>query len=273
MTTPTVPNSATSAHKPRPIVGGNWKMNSDRATGLALAKGVAAAVKPFEAAMDVAIFPPFVYLPLISEALCEAGSKVMLGAQDCYTAEKGAFTGEVSVGMLKDVGVSAVLVGHSERRHVMHEGDDFVTAKVDFVLGAGLTCVLCIGEKLEQRVTGQTDHINELQLERALKHTKPEQLGKLVVAYEPVWAIGTGKTATPQDAQAAQAHIRTVLGEMFGKDAAATIRIQYGGSMNAANAQSLMAEQDINGGLIGGASLKVEDFTSICQAAAASVKH
>lgn len=247
-------------------------MNTDRASGLALAKAVAAASKPLEAAMDVAIFPPFVYLPLISQALCDAGSRVILGAQDCYIAEKGAFTGEVSVGMLKDVGVSAVLVGHSERRHIMHEGDDFVTAKVDFVLAAGLTCVLCVGEKLEQRVTGQTDHINELQIERALKHTKVEQLSKLVVAYEPVWAIGTGKTATPQDAQAAQSHIRTVLAEMFGKEAASTVRIQYGGSMTAANAETLMAEQDINGGLVGGASLKIEDFTAICQAAAASAK-
>lgn len=268
----TTANAHAAAHKPRPIVGGNWKMNTDRASGIALAKAVAAAAKPLEGQVDVAIFPPFVYLPLISQALCDAGSKLILGAQDCYIAEKGAFTGEISLPMLKDVGVSAVLVGHSERRHVIHEGDDLITAKVDFVLAAGMTCILCVGEKLEQRETGETNHINELQIERGLKHVKADQLSRVVIAYEPVWAIGTGKTATPADAQSAQAHIRAVLKEMFGAEAAAGIRIQYGGSMTAANAATLMAEKDINGGLVGGASLKPEDFAAICQAAAASAR-
>lgn len=244
-------------------------MNTDRASGLALAKQVADRAKAADLteAVDIAIFPPFVYLPLISQALCDAGSKVMLGAQDCYIAEKGAFTGEISLGMLKDVGVSIVLAGHSERRHILHEGDDLISAKVDAILAAGLTCILCVGETLHQREQGETDHINELQVERGLKHVRPEQLDRVVIAYEPVWAIGTGKTATPADAQSAQNAIRLVLGELFGKAAAAGIRIQYGGSMTAQNAAALLAEPDINGGLIGGASLKPDDFLTICSAA------
>ena len=256
------------ANKPRPIIGGNWKMNTDRTSGLALAQGTARLAKAVEQTVDVAIFPPAVYLPLISQVLCDASSKVILGAQNCYIGEKGAFTGEVSVSMLKDVGVSVVLVGHSERRHLLHEGDDLLTAKVDTVLGAGLTCVLCIGEKLEQRETGQTDRVNELQLERGLKHTSIDQLARVIIAYEPVWAIGTGKTASNEDAEAAQAHIRTVLAAMFSADAAAAVRIMYGGSMNAANATALLAQPNVNGGLIGGASLKIDEFGAIVTSAA-----
>jgi triosephosphate isomerase len=253
------------------IVGGNWKMNTDRAGGIALAKATAAAAKAHPS-VQVAIFPPFVYLPTISQTLCDASSQIMLGAQDVYHADKGAFTGEVSVHMLKDVGVHTVLVGHSERRHVFHEGDDLVNAKVNAVLNAGLRCVLCVGEKLEQRQTGQTDTINERQVRHGLKHVKPDQLDRLVIAYEPVWAIGTGQTATPDDAQNAHAHIRSVVSDEFGKEAGARMRIQYGGSVTAANAAGLFSMPDIDGALVGGASLKDADFAAIIAAAGAARK-
>ncbi len=253
-----------------PIIGGNWKMNTDRTTGIALAKAVASGVASLHAQgkkVEVAVFPPFVYLPMISETLCAAGSNIALGAQDVYHAEKGAFTGEVSVGMLKDVGVKTVLVGHSERRHVIHEGDDLINLKVRAVLHHAMRCVLCVGEKLEQRETGQTNTINERQVRLGLRDVRPDELDRLVIAYEPVWAIGTGKTATPQDAQDAHRHIRLVLADLFGKDAAAGVRIQYGGSVNAANAKELMSQPDIDGALVGGASLKDVDFLQIVSAA------
>lgn len=249
-----------------PIVGGNWKMNTDRASGLALANAVAAAVTGIQG-VEVAIFPPFPYLAGISAALCAAGSGVMLGAQDVYHADKGAFTGEVSPLMLKDVGVMMVLCGHSERRHVLHEGDDMVNAKVQSALGAGLHVTLCVGEKFEERATDQTNTVIERQTERGLRDITAEQLGRIVIAYEPVWAIGTGKVATPEDVQAAHAHIRAVVGHLFGPAAGAAMRIQYGGSVTAANAAGLFEQPDVDGGLIGGASLKAEDFVGIVKAA------
>jgi triosephosphate isomerase (TIM) len=249
-----------------PIIGGNWKMNTDRATGLALAKAVAAGVSTGVKA-QVAMYPPFPYLPLISEALCAAGSTVILGAQDVYHAEKGAFTGEVSVAMLKDVGCKAVLTGHSERRHVLHEGDDLINMKTLTALNGGLNCTLCVGETLHQREVSETDHINERQLRAGLRGVTAGHLDRLVIAYEPVWAIGTGKTATPADAQNAHSHIRAVLADLFGKDEAAKIRIQYGGSVTAANAAELMKQPDVDGALVGGASLKPDDFVAICKAA------
>ncbi len=260
----------TSPRSPRIVIGGNWKMNTDRAGGLALAKSVGAAAATLPAHVDVAIFPPFPYLAAISEALCAAGSRVMLGAQDCYHAEKGAFTGEVSTLMLRDVGVQIVLAGHSERRHVLHEGDDLVNLKVRAILNHGLRCVLCVGEKLEQRVTGQTDTVNERQVRLGLRDVTPDQLDRLVIAYEPVWAIGTGKTATPADAQDAHHKIRRVLEDLFGKDAAARLPIQYGGSVTGANAAELLAQPDVNGALVGGASLKPDDFGAILSAAGAA---
>lgn len=255
-----------------PIVGGNWKMNTDRASGPALAVAVASVASRLAGKVQVAVFPPFVYLSAVADALAKApggtGSSVILGAQDVYHAEKGAFTGEISPTMLKDVGTKMVLVGHSERRHVLHEGDDLVDMKLVAALNAGLHATLCVGEKLEQRLTGQTDTINERQTRLALRHVKPEQLAHVVIAYEPVWAIGTGKTATPDDAQSAHAHIRSVIADMFGRDAADAIRIQYGGSVTGANARELMAMPDVDGALVGGASLKEAEFGAILEAAA-----
>lgn len=244
------------------IIGGNWKMNLDRAGAVALGAAVA---KGGAKGAQVAVFPPFPYLLAVAEAI--RGSGVMLGAQDVYHAEKGAFTGEVSVGMLKDCGVTIVLAGHSERRHVIGEGDDLVNLKVRAALHAGLSVVLCVGETLHQRQVEETNHVNEKQVRLGLRAVTPDELKRVVIAYEPVWAIGTGKTATPEDAQDAHAHIRAVVADMFGKEAAGATRVQYGGSVTAANAQSLMGQADVDGALVGGASLKPEEFAAIVAAA------
>ena len=244
------------------IIGGNWKMNLDRAGAVALGAAVA---KAGTKGVQVAVFPPFPYLAAVGEAV--KGSGVMLGAQDVYHAEKGAFTGEVSVGMLKDCGVSVVLAGHSERRHVIGEGDDLVNLKVRAALHGGLSVALCVGETLHQRQVEETNHVNEKQVRLGLRAVTQEELSRVVIAYEPVWAIGTGKTATPEDAQSAHAHIRTVVADMFGKEAAGAMRIQYGGSVTAANAKSLMAMSEVDGALVGGASLKPDEFAAIVAAA------
>lgn len=249
-----------------PIIGGNWKMNTTAATARALAQAVADGAGDSPGA-QVAIFPPFVYLREIAELLRASNSQVMLGAQDAYFEPDGAFTGEVSITMLKDSGVSIVLAGHSERRHVIGETDALVNSKVRAVLDAGLTCILCVGETLAQREAGHTDEVNRTQTVEGLKGVTPQQMANVVIAYEPVWAIGTGKTATPADAQDAHKKLRAVLGALHGPDIAATTRIQYGGSMKASNAAELLAQPDIDGGLIGGASLKADEFLSIIRAA------
>jgi triosephosphate isomerase len=248
------------------IIGGNWKMNTDRAGAAALGAAVAESVKGGKGA-QVAVFPPFPYLLAVGEAVKGSGGAVMLGAQDVYHAEKGAFTGEVSVGMLKDCGVSIVLAGHSERRHVIGEGDDLVNLKVRAVLHGGLSVVLCVGETLHQRQVEETNHVNEKQVRLGLRAVTPQELPRVVIAYEPVWAIGTGKTATPEDAQEAHAHIRAVVSDMFGREAGAAMRIQYGGSVTGANAKSLMSMPDVDGALVGGASLKADEFAVIVAAA------
>lgn len=253
----------------KPIVGGNWKMNTTQASGRTLADQVAAATSAASLTdrCEVAIFPPFVYLQHINTVLREHTSSVMLGAQDVYFEPDGAFTGEVSVNMLKDCGVTIVLTGHSERRHVLGESDAIVNRKTRAALDAGLTCILCVGETLAQREAGQTDQINNQQLTAGLKDVAPASMARLVVAYEPVWAIGTGKTATPQDAQSAHANIRSTLTKLYGQTIAQATRIQYGGSVKGSNAAELMGQPDIDGGLIGGASLKAEEFLAIVGAA------
>lgn len=270
-----------------PYVGGNWKMNTGLETGPTLAREIAAGVGE-DSACEVVVFVPFPFLVAVGEALgggtalraVRGNTKdtarravppqpVKLGAQDCYFEPGGAFTGEVSIGMLKECGVGVVLVGHSERRHVLGETDELLNAKTKAVLGAGLECVLCVGEKLDQREAGQTDAINESQLRAGLAGVSAEQMARVTIAYEPVWAIGTGKVATPADAQAAHAACRAVLADLFGGEVAGATRIQYGGSMKPGNAAELLAEPDIDGGLIGGASLKAADFLAIIAAAAA----
>jgi len=253
-----------------PFVGGNWKMNTNAKEGIALMDAVGSLLEPQrgEGCVDVAVFPPFPYLMGIGAA---SKGGVVLGAQDVWHSGNGAFTGEVSTEMLLDCGVGAVLTGHSERRHVIGESDELVNAKTLRGLEAGLTVVLCIGELIEQREAGETDAVNERQIRAGLAGVGVDQLDRVVLAYEPVWAIGTGKTATPADAQDAHAKIRALVGEIYGQAAGEGMRIVYGGSMKPGNAAELMAMPDIDGGLIGGASLNAEDFGGIIDAARGSL--
>lgn len=251
----------------KPFVGGNWKMCLDSAEAAALTAALTDGLGDSKK-VDVAICPSFVYLAQIGKQLCEAGSSIKLGAQDLYFQPNGAFTGEVSCDMLKDVGTKVVLAGHSERRHVIGECDTLINAKVLAALEAGFEVILCVGEKIEQREAGQTDSINAAQTWYGLAGVKKEQMANVTIAYEPVWAIGTGKTATAGDAQNAHAAIRKNLTEMYGEQIAQATRIQYGGSVKPDNAVELFSQEDIDGGLIGGAALKAKDFLAIIAAAA-----
>lgn len=251
----------------RPFVGGNWKMHLTRAGAARLAQDIAADAHNRADAVETVVFPAFVHLDAVGAALRSGGQGVGLGAQDVWPEPEGAYTGEVSVPMLADLGVAAVLTGHSERRHVVGEGDALVAAKTRAVLAADLTCVLCVGETLEQREAGETDAINESQLRAAIAGLSANECRRLVVAYEPVWAIGTGKTASPDDAQAAHATIRAVLADALGSTAASATRIIYGGSVKPDNADALLAQPDIDGALVGGASLDASAFLAIRSAA------
>ncbi|MFN7020426.1 MAG: triose-phosphate isomerase [Phycisphaerales bacterium] len=256
----------------KPFVGGNWKMNTNFETARELAGTVAASLgnDGLDRAVDVAIFPPFVYLLAVREVVESSGAAVRLGAQDAHFEPQGALTGEVSIPMLRDCGVRTVLTGHSERRHVLGESDGMVNAKTRAVLDSGLECILCIGETLAQRQAGQTDAVNERQVRAALAGVSGDHVtsGRLTIAYEPVWAIGTGNTATPADAQSAHAKIRDLLRVLYSPAAAEAVRIQYGGSCNAANAPQIMSQPDVDGALVGGASLKAGEFVQIVRAAA-----
>jgi triosephosphate isomerase len=242
------------------FVAGNWKMNTTRTVAIDLAKAVAAGAP---AGIDVGVAPPFVYLDAVGQVL--AGSKVKLGAQDVYFQPNGAFTGEISIDMLKDVGVSFVLTGHSERRHVIKEPAALVADKAAAVLKSGLTLVHCVGEKLDERDAGQTLQVVRAQLDE-LKPADVSDPSKLVIAYEPVWAIGTGRNATDEQAQEVHAFIRDALGAMWSASFADAVRIQYGGSMKPENAKGLLSQKDVDGGLIGGAALKADSFLAIVKA-------
>lgn len=246
-----------------PYVGGNWKMNLHRQPAHALARQLTQSLP--KAGVEVVVFPAFPYLLTVGEVL--RGSSIKLGAQDGYFEPDGAFTGEVSLAMLQDVGVKVLLVGHSERRHVIGEGDELINRKVRAALTAGMEVILCVGEKLNQRELGQTDAVNAAQVCYGLAGVSVSQLEKVTIAYEPVWAIGTGKTASSADAQSAHAAIRKTLAGLYGSAAANGVRIQYGGSCKPSNAKELFSQPDIDGGLIGGAALKAEDFTAIVTAA------
>lgn len=251
----------------KPYVGGNWKMNTDRTSAAELTRAVADGVARVEN-VEVTVFPPFPYLLLVRSILRDRSSSVKLGAQDVYHRPDGAYTGEVSIEMLKDCGVSVVLCGHSERRHVIGETDELINLKVRAVLEAGLECILCVGETLDQRNAGHTDPVNQRQVRTGLADVSGDNMERLTIAYEPVWAIGTGKTATPEDAQDVQAKIRKLVTNLYGDDTAQRVRVLYGGSVKASNAAELFARPDIDGGLIGGASLKAADFVGIVRAAA-----
>ncbi len=250
----------------KPFVAGNWKMNMDSHTSVELAKGVASGVANLAGdTVSVAVIPPFVYLMSVGQAVSSSG--VAIGAQDIYFEEKGAFTGEISPGMLKDVGCTYVLCGHSERRHVLGESDAIVNKKVLAALGGGLLPILCVGELLEERDGGQTEQVVERQVNEGLAGLSAEKASAVTIAYEPVWAIGTGRTATPQQAQEVHAFIRQLLAKMYDETLAAEMRILYGGSVKPDNAKELMDQADVDGSLVGGASLKVDDFVKIIEAA------
>ena len=251
----------------KPFVGGNWKMNLNASEATALASELVGGYTAGDKA-DVVICPPFPYLAQVGEFI--KGSAIKLGAQDFYFAENGAYTGEVSLAMLKDVGVEVVLTGHSERRHVIGESDVLINEKTRAALNSGLEVILCVGEKLEQRELGQTDAINAAQTTYGLAGVSADQMARVTIAYEPVWAIGTGMTATPEDAQNAHKAIRNVLSGLYNAEIADSVRIQYGGSVKPGNAEELCGQADIDGGLIGGAALKSEDFLAIVNAAANS---
>jgi triosephosphate isomerase len=243
-----------------PFVAGNWKMNTTKAGAIELAKAVA---KGAPAGVAVGVAPPFVYLDAVAQAI--AGSPVLLGAQDAYFEASGAFTGEISVAMLKDVGVKFALTGHSERRHVLHENSELIGKKAQAIYAGGLTLIHCVGEKLEQRDSGMTFDVVRRQLEELTHAIKEPQ--RLVIAYEPVWAIGTGRNATDAQAQEVHAFIRQHFAREWNKDFADQLRIQYGGSMKPENARGLLTQADVDGGLIGGASLKADAFLAIATAA------
>ncbi len=249
------------------LVAGNWKMNTDRASGSALARDVVAAVGAGQAGVGVLVCPPFPYLAAIHDIV--QGSGVQVGAQNCYFEAPGAFTGEIAVGMLTDVGCSHVILGHSERRHVLGETDAVINKKVHAALAGGLQVILCVGELISERQSNQTEQVLDTQMEGGLTGISAEQLAKVVIAYEPVWAIGTGLTASPEQAQAAHLHLRNWLRTRYTASAADAMVIQYGGSVKPGNAKELLSQPDVDGALVGGASLKASDFIGIVQAAQA----
>jgi len=244
----------------RKLVAGNWKMYGTRESARQLVDAIVAGSPSH---CDVAVFPPFPYLaPLVAQH----GAKLDLGAQDCSEHGEGAYTGDVSAAMLKDVGCRYVLAGHSERRQYHHEDDAQIARKVVKALEHGLTPVLCVGESLEEHDAGHTAQVVERQLGKVIEHCGIAVFETIVLAYEPVWAIGTGRTASPEKAQSVHALLRSQLARADAKIADST-RILYGGSVKPGNAAELFAQPDVDGGLIGGASLKAADFLAICAAA------
>ncbi|MBI2104161.1 MAG: triose-phosphate isomerase [Candidatus Omnitrophica bacterium] len=247
----------------RPIVAGNWKANLTAGEAAALVRQLKASCET--AAAEVVVCPPFTALAAVAPLL--KGSRIALGAQDVFWEPAGAFTGEVTPPMLRDAGCQYVIVGHSERRTHFGETDQIVRRKLQAALAHGLTPIVCIGETLAQREAGQTFDILTRQLDGALGDCPPETCRRLILAYEPVWAIGTGKNATPEQAQEAHQAIRRWVADRCGSSAGGGIRIQYGGSVTPANAASLLQQPDVDGALVGGASLKADAFSAIVKAA------
>ncbi len=246
-----------------PLIAGNWKMNGSRAMAAELCKGIAEGANSITNA-EIAICPPFILIPAAAAII--DNTPVKLGAQDVDTHGDGAYTGQISTSMLRDAGCHYVIVGHSERRALYGESDALVAEKTKAVLTAGMTAIVCVGETLEERESGATEDVVARQYKAVLDVNGIESFNNIVIAYEPVWAIGTGKTATPEQAQAVHAFIRAQMSSQNNK-AAQNCRILYGGSMKPDNASTLISQQDIDGGLIGGASLTASDFLAICAAA------
>ncbi|MDY4976197.1 MAG: triose-phosphate isomerase [Clostridia bacterium] len=247
------------------VIAGNWKMNKTPSEAKTLVKEVVEAIGTKPEHVDVIVCPPFV---AVDAAMTAAeGSFVKVGAQNLHFEAKGAYTGEIAADMLKDLGVTYVIIGHSERRQYFAETDETVNKKVLTAFEAGLTPIVCVGETLEQREQGITADLIRMQVKIAFRNVTADQIKGAIIAYEPVWAIGTGKTATSQQADEVCGIIRATVGELFGEDAAQAVTIQYGGSMNAGNAAELLAMPNIDGGLIGGAALKPNDFATIVKSA------
>lgn len=245
----------------RTLVAANWKMNGNKASNEALLE---AFKKGFDGSADTAIFPPALYIEQLADSL--KGTDIAYGVQNAHFAEKGAFTGELALSMVKEFGCHYVLIGHSERREIFGETDDMIAAKVEATLAADLIPMLCVGETLEEREAGVTEKVVKTQLDAVLSKVGIEAFDKIVIAYEPVWAIGTGKTASPEQAQDVHAFIRQLL-TAEDADVSQRTRILYGGSVKAASAEALFGQPDIDGGLVGGASLIADEFVAICNAA------
>lgn len=245
------------------VIAGNWKMNMTPSQAKALIEEMKPLVK--DADCDVVLCVPYVDVFAAMEAA--EGSNIKIGVENCHWAESGAFTGEISPVMLKEIGVPYVIIGHSERRQYFGETDVTVQKRVRAALDNGLKVILCVGEYLEQREQGITSEVVRMQTKIALGGVSEAELENIIIAYEPVWAIGTGKTATAEQANEVNAEIRKCVGELYGQAAADKLTVQYGGSMNAKNADELLAQEDVDGGLIGGASLKAADFSVIVKAA------
>ena len=243
------------------FIAGNWKMHKTRAEAAALAGELVAALA--DGKHKYLIAPSFTALQTVADIV--KGSNILLGAQNCAVEEEGAHTGEVSALQLKDLGVRTVILGHSERRHLYKEDDDLINRKARLVLKHGLDLILCVGELLEEREAGKAEAVCRRQTVEGLKGISAADLSRVTIAYEPVWAIGTGKTATPEDADAIHAYIRGVIGELYGMAAAESVIIQYGGSVKPENAAALMAKENIDGALVGGASLKADTFVPIAK--------
>lgn len=248
----------------RRIIAGNWKMNTDRDEAVALAKAVADATAAYAADVDVVVIPPSILIAPVVDALGD--SHVAVGAQNMHPEPRGAYTGELAGPMLTSTGCRYVVCGHSERRQLFGETSEFVGTKVAAAHRFGLIPILCVGETLEQREAGQTEAIVSEQLKRGLDSLNKDEIAKTIIAYEPIWAIGTGRTASPEQAQAVHAHLRSVLKRRAGAEIAEVVRIQYGGSVKPANAAELLSAPDIDGALVGGASLKADSFAGIISA-------
>lgn len=246
----------------RPFIAGNWKMNLSREKAVALAHGIVEQLGATD--IEVAIAPPSVYLDAVSQVT--KGSAVGLSAQNMYHEANGAFTGEISASMLLDLGCKYVILGHSERRHILGETDKDVNRKLLSALAAGLVPIVCVGETLEERQSGGTQSVVERQCDGSLAGLANEQMSGVVIAYEPVWAIGTGKVATPEQAEDVHADLRRLLESRYNSEVAAAVRIQYGGSVKPDNAGELLGQPNIDGALVGGASLNVDNFLGIIAA-------
>jgi len=250
----------------KPFIGGNWKMNTDSKSAVELAKGVVQKCGTMLDEVEICVCPPFVYLAAVKNAL--GSSNIGLGAQDVYFEPKGAFTGEISCQMLKDIGCKDVIIGHSERRHVLGETDELINKKLLAAIEAGLLPIFCVGELLEERKAGKTAQVVKEQIQKGMARVTIEKAKAVTIAYEPVWAIGTGINAAPQQAQEVHLMIRQLIATLYNEDFAEQMRIQYGGSVKPDNASQIIAQADVDGFLVGGASLKADEFAAIVKAAA-----